>query len=408
VHKILTLMMLVMITAAVSASSGCTGVPSEVGVCEMVSPSGFKEGVGGEAFAGAPEDMDPIKSEFTIDEGKDGAVINSSTSASARLMTYEVSLTLAVADIRAAGDAVIAQVKADGGYMQQQSDNMLILKIPSAKLEPVIVSLEKIGRVVNKRSKADDVTDIMFDMKVRIDNLENLRTHLLALLDKATKVEDMLKIETELARVTKELELLKGRRRLMQNKIAFSTLTLILTSELPQQQVQRIIPISWVKDLGTRITNTECFIGEGSTYCPFNFLLPDGFVLVEYDVDIDDATAVSSEGVVLSMNIMPGLKDAKPEFWRQLIARALTEVNAFKIVRNVDQKVDCELPCFTIEAVKEIGRTSYSYMVTVMVKDEKLYLVECWGESSLFERSKKALEASLLHMQPWKWWQSRY
>ena len=47
----------------------------------------------------------------------------------------------------------------------------------------------------------------------------------------------MLKVEQELARVTGELERLKGRKRLMKNKVAFATLIIRFNSPVPQRQL---------------------------------------------------------------------------------------------------------------------------------------------------------------------------
>lgn len=328
----------------------------------------------------------------------------------ARKMIYNVAVVLTVPDIKAAEMALGKLVKGCQGYVQRQTDNVFVLKIPAAAGEKMLAELAKLGRIGRVQRQAEDVSEAMVDLKNRIGNLEKLRTRLLALLDKATKVEDMLKIESELARITGELERLKGRERLMTNQVAYSTFTVTLVSALPQQQAQRLIPIAWVRALGAEITADNIYFGSPGSYRPFDYSFPTGFVVIGCRSSVMSTTAVSSEGLVLQAKVEAGLPGSQPEFWRKLIVRALTEINAYRIVNVTEVKVAGQLPCFRIEATKNIGGKDYTYMVAVMCGADggELYLVECWGESAWFAPMRQAVDASLSTMCPWRWWQSAY
>jgi len=324
-------------------------------------------------------------------------------------MTYEAGVTLRVTDLKTASAQIVALVKAQGGYVQQQNNQFMVLKVPAAELEKTIAELEKVGRVVDKRISAEDVTDTMFDINTRIDNLEKLREQMLTLLAKSTKMTDMITIEKELARITNELELLKGRKRNMEGRISFSKLTVNLVTELPQQQVQRMIPVPWVKSVGAGVAkDNDSAVEPNCTYRPFNYLLPEGFALISGDADCKSARAASAEGVIIDLQIYEMLKNSTPDFWRKLVRRGLEEVNAFKVVSDVDLKTPAGLPGFRIEAEKKVGGKSYTDVVAVMIDADKnqIYLVECWGETEQINALRKNLDDALKSMQPWRWWQS--
>jgi len=61
-----------------------------------------------------------------------------------------------------------------------------------------------------------------------------VRKRLEALLSKSEKMEDTIKLEQELERVTQTIELIKGKLQYMQDQIAFSTIRVDLNSPRPQ------------------------------------------------------------------------------------------------------------------------------------------------------------------------------
>lgn len=388
----------------VSISSGCNSAQDSHSmlptseVLKTSGPGGFKTG-GSECIS---------KASYT--SGGAGAVIPSSTAqVQQRQMTFQATIYLTVQDIRTATDVIIDLVKRHKGYLQAQNGKHLSLKIPAAGLDRMIAAIEPLGKITNKVIMAEDVTDQVFDLKTRIDNLEKLRLRLVALLDKAIKVEDALKLEQELARITTELEILKGRQRLLANDIAYSILQVYLNSELPQEKVQQFIPVEWVKELGTEITRNE-YPNNPGTYKPINIALPEEFVIIYANPSWNETVAASSEGVTLQLTRKSGLPGAKADFWRKLIRRSLEEANAFHVTADETLTTGGELPSFRIEACKNIGGKSYFYLVAVMVDtdNDRLYLVECWGEKELFSRTRQALLKSLSAIKPWSWWQSAY
>lgn len=169
------------------------------------------------------------------------------------LLIYQAELTLAVHEVETTQRAVIGVARELGGYLAYQDDMRVTVRIPARRFEDAIQRLERVGDVVHRNVQAIDVTEEFRDLTLRLRNAEVVRDRLEALLARAEKVEDALKVQAELARVTETIEQLKGRLRYMQDRIAYSTLTVIFqprpTEQIGQPEVYRL-PFPWLDELG--------------------------------------------------------------------------------------------------------------------------------------------------------------
>jgi hypothetical protein len=75
---------------------------------------------------------------------------------------------------------------------------------------------------------------------------------LAALLARVEKVEESLKIERELERLTGEIERLKGRMRFLQDRNAYSTITVSFQPKEPDHINDELfrLPFDWLDSLG--------------------------------------------------------------------------------------------------------------------------------------------------------------
>jgi chromosome segregation ATPase len=100
------------------------------------------------------------------------------------------------------------------------------IRVPSSNLAPLMTSLKSVGQVTHSRVKMSDVTEAYLDLNAALKNKRALRDRLSALLSRATKIEDILKIEQELSRVQTDLDQMEARMKSMHSKVAQSTLNL--------------------------------------------------------------------------------------------------------------------------------------------------------------------------------------
>lgn len=135
---------------------------------------------------------------------------------------------------------IAAQV---GGYITNSSISggrdqirqaTLELKIPAANYDRAVGSLSTIGKVETVTSNAQDVGEEFVDVTARVTNARRLEERLIMLLANRTgKLDDVLRVERELARVREEIERYQGRLRYLTSRVAMSTLTITVHEPAP-------------------------------------------------------------------------------------------------------------------------------------------------------------------------------
>lgn len=106
-------------------------------------------------------------------------------------------------------------------------------RIPKTKYMQTFNDIRKFGTVVFEQSSGEDITDRYFDTEARLKSLKIQQERLQALLEKAGKMEDILKIEKELQTVMYEIENYTGTIKKWDSLIEYSTL-IVNISEVEQ------------------------------------------------------------------------------------------------------------------------------------------------------------------------------
>lgn len=102
----------------------------------------------------------------------------------------------------------------------------LELKVPAARYDEAVTKLATIGDVESVNSTSEDVGEEFVDVTARVANARRLEQRLIQLLATRTgRLEDVLAVERELARVREEIERAEGRMRYLRTRAATSTLT---------------------------------------------------------------------------------------------------------------------------------------------------------------------------------------
>ena len=110
----------------------------------------------------------------------------------------------------------------------------LELKIPAARFDEAVSGLSPLGEIESVNIQAEDVGEEFVDLTARAANGKRLEERLLALLAAKTgKLEEVVSVERELARVRGEIERLDGRLRYLRSRVAMSTLTVTVHEPAP-------------------------------------------------------------------------------------------------------------------------------------------------------------------------------
>lgn len=126
------------------------------------------------------------------------------------------------------------------GYVTGRDRASIDMRVPAEHLDAAVERVGKLGEVTYQNIRTQDVTADVTDLKVRIDNLQKLRTRLQALVEKAEAVADLMALEKELARVTSDLEALEARQRMLEKDVAYSALHVSLEEEISPG------PLGWI------------------------------------------------------------------------------------------------------------------------------------------------------------------
>jgi len=146
------------------------------------------------------------------------------------------SLELGIAQVQRLARTVggyIANSSIQAGEGQQRSATLEI-KVAASRYDQALNGLTGIGRLLSSTTTAQDVGEEFVDVTARVANARRLEERLLTLLATRTgKLDDVLAVERELARVREEIDGNTGRLRFLRSKIAVSTLTVTVAERGP-------------------------------------------------------------------------------------------------------------------------------------------------------------------------------
>lgn len=154
-----------------------------------------------------------------------------------RKVILNAELGLKVKDADSALSQIAELVKGAGGYVHETREEgskqrgrtmYLTLRVPSERYDSVLTKLGELGEGTGRRTWSDDVTAEYFDLDIRIKTREAHLEQLRRLIEKGGTIKELMEVEQEIARVTADLESMKGRYRLLSNQVAYSTIKVTL------------------------------------------------------------------------------------------------------------------------------------------------------------------------------------
>lgn len=315
-----------------------------------------------------------------------------------RLVVYNAVMNVVVERISDSLNKIKTVAENMGGYMQEMSAGSIALKIPAQKFNEAIAEVEKLGEVTRKEVKGTDVTEEMRDLDIRLRNAEEVRQKLLKLLERAEQVDDALRVEKELERITEQIELLKGRIAYLRNKVAFCTLTIVFNSPIPQEDVTSATPFRWVHELGDGMTRAfpKNPLESSSLFRQSMFALPKDYI--KFYEDREQMKAMSAAGVMLEMHKWKNYEGGSVSFWGDLVRRVLVEEKAFHIRERPDAQLDDKAGCALFQATRQIGSKQYGYLLALGADKKNVYVLEAWGPVEQFEKDRPKIENAVTSM----------
>ncbi|MET9404403.1 DUF4349 domain-containing protein [Streptomyces sp. NPDC002935] len=157
------------------------------------------------------------------------------------------SLTVVVKEVPRALDDARTTAENAGGYVGNETTTRdgrghertrVILRVPTERYDEVLADLEGAGKVVARTAKAEDVTDQVVDVESRVKSQRASVTRVRELMDKATKLSDVVALEGELSSREADLEALLAQQASLKDRTSLATITLSL-SETPVKKAEK-------------------------------------------------------------------------------------------------------------------------------------------------------------------------
>ncbi|MGW3494465.1 DUF4349 domain-containing protein [Streptomyces sp. NPDC001020] len=212
--------------AAALALAGCSADSNDKssgGDSKAAAPGAQRQGAADSATAGGAK-------------GRSGA-----PQVTANRIIRTASLTVQVKDVpKALGEARTTAENA-GGFVGSESTShdteghertRLVLRVPSEKYDEVLTELQGAGKLVERTANAKDVTDQVVDVDSRIKSQRASVARVRELMDRATKLSDVVALEGELSSREADLEALLAQQASLKDRTSLATITLSL-SETP-------------------------------------------------------------------------------------------------------------------------------------------------------------------------------
>ncbi|MFF9219800.1 DUF4349 domain-containing protein [Streptomyces viridosporus] len=231
----------VLLTAAL-AVTGCSGAGGASGGSDAaadraapadqraVAPEGAKQGASGADGAGASAGRATAPPETA-----------------AQHVIRTASLTVRVKDVPKALAEARATAENAGGHVGDETTTRddegrertrVVLRVPVERYEEVLADLEGTGKLLERRAKAQDVTDQVVDVESRITTQRASVARIRELMDRATRLSDVVTLEGELSTRQADLESLLARQESLKDRTSLATVTLSL-SETPVEKAAK-------------------------------------------------------------------------------------------------------------------------------------------------------------------------
>nr|MBU3861540.1 DUF4349 domain-containing protein [Flavobacterium sp. MC2016-06] len=144
-------------------------------------------------------------------------------------------LKFETSDLESTADQIQKAIKENKGSVQNDSEEKgygtssrnLIVRIPSQNFDAFLQSISKgVSYFDTKQISSDDVTAEYIDLDSRLKTKRKLESRYLEVLQKATKISEILEIEKQLSIIREEIESKQGQLKYMESRVSESTFTI--------------------------------------------------------------------------------------------------------------------------------------------------------------------------------------
>jgi hypothetical protein len=159
----------------------------------------------------------------------------------APMIARTVSLSIIVKNFTMSRTALDALLARHHGYPAQLTvmtpensarEFQASLRVPATELAAALADVKSLGRVENETQSGEEVTQQHADLVARLKNSRETEQRFQAILQQHTgKIEDILAVEQEIARVRGTIESMEAEQQNLEHRVDFATVNLQLSEE---------------------------------------------------------------------------------------------------------------------------------------------------------------------------------
>ncbi|MFD5264571.1 DUF4349 domain-containing protein [Streptomyces sp. NPDC058335] len=224
--------------AAAVALTGC-------GANDTGDSSSADKAAGPEAGVAQPAEDAKAGVAQPAEDGKAGAGASGSKATTApkpsvNRIIRTATLTVQVKNVPKALEQARAATENAGGYLSDETtvrdedsaeQTRVVLRVPVDRYDDVLAGLQGAGKLLERTAKAQDVTDQVVDVESRITSQRASVVRVRELMDRATKLSDVVTLEGELSRRESDLEALLAQQASLKDRTSMATITLTLSEK---------------------------------------------------------------------------------------------------------------------------------------------------------------------------------
>lgn len=225
----------VLIVSAAIIAAGCLSL----GQSQQSTLGTVSSGSGGLSYAPVPGPMSAPVQKVASDQATSAG--NTDRGVETKIIKTG-QVTIEVPQVPAAIDRISAIAVSNGGYLSSSSidtsqndrkTGYAMIRIPAENFDTVMQALAPLGKVLSSSEQRSDVTAQYIDLSIQNASLHNQLDGFNRIMAKATNVDDIIKIQVEIDRVTMTLNQIEGQLRYLSNQIDLSTITVTLQEPEP-------------------------------------------------------------------------------------------------------------------------------------------------------------------------------
>ena len=186
-------------------------------------------------------------------------------SLSMRVNDLDQAIIKITAIVQVAGGEVYSSDIYVNGQRKTARSGIVTIKVPADKFEKVMEELKGIAsQLLSQSTSTDDIAEAYTDLEAQLKNKQAEEAAFVKILDRSSKIDDVLAVTKEISRVRGEIERLEARKRLFDSQTTLSTITISLAEDSKiTSPTNDWRPLQVLKDsVRTLIENTQTAVDK--------------------------------------------------------------------------------------------------------------------------------------------------